>query len=193
MRFHDVHTPRSGLSEERLSVIFGRAGHRPDAASRAVPREPEHRGVTGIDRPHQRHRIRICLWHVGLEHTETWILADVPQSKFALSDERRCRFPIQEMGWVRLVHRDKHAIGNRRCQPATKPRGTGRTQRYFRLCREHTPRPQAIVALIVLAGDNPRAFETIGGKCARGLHRTAEGHEVLRAIGLRRACARYVG
>jgi hypothetical protein len=52
----------------------------------------------------------------------------------------------------------------------------------FSLCREYTPRPQAIAALIALAGDNPRAFKTIGGKRTRGLHRTPEGQEVLRLL-----------
>ena len=50
-----------------------------------------------------------------------------------------------------------------------------------RLCREQTPRPQAIAALIAVAGDNPRAFQRIGGR-KKGLHRTPEGQQVLRLL-----------
>jgi hypothetical protein len=51
-----------------------------------------------------------------------------------------------------------------------------------RLCSDATPEPEAIAGLILVAGDNPRAFGGIGGKSTKGLRRTSEGQAVLRLL-----------
>jgi len=51
-----------------------------------------------------------------------------------------------------------------------------------RLCSDGTPEPEAVARLIVVAGDNPRAFGGIGGKSTKGLRRTPEGQAALRLL-----------
>jgi hypothetical protein len=52
-----------------------------------------------------------------------------------------------------------------------------------RLCENETPMPTAVDRLIEMAGDNPRAFEGIGGKSTKGLTRTAQGQATIRLLG----------
>ena len=54
----DVDAGRAALAEEPFQVGGGGGRHRPDAAARAVPWEPEHRRVTRVDGPHQRWLVR---------------------------------------------------------------------------------------------------------------------------------------
>jgi hypothetical protein len=46
------------------------------------------------------------------------------------------------------------------------------------------PMSEAVARLVELAGDNPNAFQGMGGKDARDLVRTADGQAILRLIGL---------
>ena len=69
-----------------------------------------------------------------------------------------------------------------RIQPGDKAMWDRMTAEASRLCREKTPSPDAIDALIAIAGSNPRAFGGIGGKSTRSFHRTAEGQQVLRLL-----------
>ena len=64
------------------------------------------------------------------------------------------------------------------------------------------PVSEAVALLVEMAGDNPNAFQGIGGKDSRNLLRTPEGQAVLRLIALadstrrnqnRVAVARFVG
>jgi hypothetical protein len=52
-----------------------------------------------------------------------------------------------------------------------------------RLSESGTPLPAAVDRLIEIAGDNPRAFEGIGGKSTKGLTRTAQGQAIVRLLG----------
>ena len=55
----DVHAVRGALTEEPFPVLRRGGRDGPDASARAVPREPEHGRMTGVDRPHQRLRLRL--------------------------------------------------------------------------------------------------------------------------------------
>ena len=72
-----------------------------------------------------------------------------------------------------------------RIQPGDKAMWSRMAEEASRLCHEHTPRADAIDALIGVAGDNSRAFGGIGGKSTKStksFHRTAEGQQVLRLL-----------
>lgn len=69
-----------------------------------------------------------------------------------------------------------------RIQPGDKAMWNRMAEEASRLCQDHTPRADAIDALIGVAGDNPRAFGGIGGKSTKSFHRTAEGQQVLQLL-----------
>lgn len=102
---HDVDPAGGALAEESLAVFSRRRRGRPDASSRAVSREPEHRRVTGIDRPDQRPCLGIGGGDMRPEQAERGILAEVPQGERALPRiPRRCLAGQQVFRIVRVHH-----------------------------------------------------------------------------------------
>jgi hypothetical protein len=95
---------RGTLPEKPLTVLRRGGRHRPDASARAVPREPEHRRVACIDRPHQRLRLRIRGRNMRPEPAKRRVLAKMPQGERALSLIPRRRFPGQQVLRVVRVH-----------------------------------------------------------------------------------------
>ena len=53
-----------------------------------------------------------------------------------------------------------------------------------RCYEDQVPKSETIALLVELAGDNPRAFRTIGGKDTRTLTRTSEGQAILKVLAL---------
>ena len=91
----DLGAGGAALAEEPFPVGGGGGRHRPDAAARAVPREPEHRRVPGVDGPHERLVVRRRgPW---LEETERRILAEVPEGEGPLSRMRRRGLPGEQV------------------------------------------------------------------------------------------------
>jgi hypothetical protein len=100
----DVDATCVALAEEPFT-IFGCSGrYRPDAPSRAVPREPESRRVARVNRPDQRRFPGIGDRGVRLELAKRWILAEVPQSEGTLPLVWGRRFPVQQVLRIVSVH-----------------------------------------------------------------------------------------
>jgi hypothetical protein len=59
-----------------------------------------------------------------------------------------------------------------------------------RCCASEVPTSEAVVRLVELAGDNPHAFQGLGGRSTRELGRTPDGQAVVRLIGLAEASRR---
>jgi hypothetical protein len=114
---HDMDPARGAVPEEPLAIL--RRGGRPrlDASPGAIPREPEHRSMTGINRPYQRR----CRWvrsrRTRPERAERRVLTEVPQREraFPVAGRRRSRASRcsgQSISITAVSHAGQIAVGD---------------------------------------------------------------------------------
>jgi diamine N-acetyltransferase len=96
----DVDPGGGAVAEEPFQVLRRGCRHRPDAAARAVPGEPEHGRVPGIDRPDERLSTRIAGRRARLEPAKRGVFAVVPQSERAFAGIRRRRLTSEQVDRV---------------------------------------------------------------------------------------------
>ena len=102
---HHVQPACAALPEEPLTVFRRGGRNRPGASPRTVPREPEHRRMPGIDRPHQRRRARIRRRRMRSEPAKARILAEMPERERAFPDVGRRRLSNRRTRRLLTTHR----------------------------------------------------------------------------------------